>query len=617
MKVRQYGIARLTQSGAVAAVALLALCCAAQGQTQVQLQKRVEIKPAEPDKKTLSSGQVANLQRAGTFSSAPLRTKVPIPRNPSYEKTVDGHKVKTTLMLSPLHNAMRQGAGSKGGVQRKEEPPTYKDGLVCRNATVRVSLDDDSFKSVSQSGQATRLLPGLVYDFDSFFSGRMAPSAAPRHPVRLSLPNVTGMAAPGGGLARAGGGGPASYIDVDQPDMSTLNEAALQLRNRLPPKSGNKQSASMDIQELHSGAEALLALSGSAAAYGVKVSAAYESNSAREERQILVDATQEMFTISAMPSSEGIFVNPEDARKGDKIMLGNVTYGHRVLLAIKTQTRSESEFASATASYSNFVAKAEASAKAGSRTFSGSSSIRMYDVGNISKAAPTSIEQVDGWLKAYFASANMENAQPIRYQFVNMNNELVRSESATDNVPVNNCVQDDMTLKVTLEQIRNVNAREHQSMPDAGKSVSGGNRNEVVKFGTRQTVNAVVGGREIFDLRGRPHHSICWWDQGNADCGPAREFNGQVDVNKADTERAFPIKASQVRESDHVNIHTAYIAMYRTKAGGSTNGKQNPQPADKVYINDVIAAGGAGKPWYVQVPWNGRLFEYRYRLVAE
>ena len=55
----------------------------------------------------------------------------------------------------------------------------------------------------------------------------------------------------------------------------------------------------------------------------------------------------------------------------------------------------------------------------------------------------------------------------------------------------------------------------------------------------------------------------------------------------------------------------------RTKAGGNTNGKQNPQPADKVFINDVIAAGSKGMPWYVQVPWNGRVFEYKYKLWTE
>ena len=295
-------------------------------------------------------------------------------------------------------------------------------------------------------------------------------------------------------------------------------------------------------------------------------------------------------------------------------MLGNVTFGHRVLLAIKTQTREASSLAKATASYSGFVAQAKASAEAGNRTFSSSTSIRMYDVGNVSMAPPSRIQDVDSWLKRYFATASLQNAQPIRYQFVNMNNEIVRSESATDTVRVRNCVQDDMTLKVRLTEIRNVNVRDNQPMAD-GAAAGGGTRNEVVKFGTRQTVHAVVGGQDIHDARGRPHHAICWWGDGDAKCKPVREFNGRVAIT--DGERTFPIKASQVRASDHINIHTAYVAMYRTNVGGSTNGKQNPQPADKVYIKDVIAAGSKGLPWSVQVPWNGRVFEYQYQLTAE
>lgn len=605
-------------AGLMLAVALFALCDTAQAQLNTRAPMGSAAQPPGGKSGTLqiAGSQTVRLQQVQKFSDTPFKGKLPIPGNPSYEKTVDGHKVKTRLLLSPLQNAMRQGVSADSGIQRKEGAPTHENGLVCSNATVRVSLSDDAFKSIAQSAQATRLQPGLVYDFDSFFSGRMAPATAPRQPVRIALTNVTGMSMPGGsgGLRLGGGGGATSYIDVDKPDLTTLNEAALQLKNRLP-KNSNKQSASFDIQEIHSGAEALLKLSASAAAYGVKVGAAYDSNSAQEDRQILIDATQEMFTLTAHPADEGIFVNAEDARKGDKIMLGNVTYGHRVLLAIKTQTREASKLASATASYSNFVAEASASIASGNRTFSGSTSIRMYDVGNVSMAPPTRIDQVDAWLKNYFARANLQNAQPIRYQFVNMNNELVRSESATDTVPVRNCVQDDMTLKVKLEEIRNVNAREHQQMPEGGASIGGGTRNEVVKFGTRQTVHAVVGGQDIHDARGRAHHAICWWGDGDANCKPVREFNGVVAIN--DSERAFPIKASQVQDRDHINIHTAYIAMYRTKAGGSTNGKQNPQPADQVYIKDVIAAGTQGMTYYVQVPWNGRLFEYKYKLWTE
>lgn len=599
----------------VLSVALPAVCGTAQAQSPAQfnarpLADRQSQKNPDPQagqgqgQKTLSAGQAVRLQQ---FSTTVLPNKLPIQGNPSYEKDVGGHKVKTRLLMSPMQNMVRQGRSS-GETERKEGAQTREGGLVCRNATVKVTLADDSFKSSAQSAQATRLQPGVVYDFDSFFSGRMVPASGARHPVRLALPNVTGMTMQGGES------GPLTYIDVEKPDLDTLNEGAQKLKNRLP-RSGNKHSASFDIQEIYSGSEALLKLTASAAAYGAKVGVAYDSNNSKEDRQILIDATQEMFTVTAQPASEGIFVNPEDAKKGNKIMLGNVTYGHRVLLAIKTQTRDESKLASATASYANFVAQASASVAAGNRTFSGSTNIRMYDVGNVSMAPPSRIDQVDAWLKNYFAKASLQNAQPIRYQFVNMNNEIVRSESATDTVPVRNCVQDDMTLKVKLEEIRNLNVRENQNTSGAGASVGNDTRNEVVKFGTRQTVHAVVGGKDIHDARGRAHHSICWWGDGDNNCTSAREFNGRVAI--PDGERAFPIKASLVGDRDYINIHTAYVAMYRTKVGGSTNGKQNPQPADKVYINDVIAAGSQGKDWYVQVPWNGRLFEYKYRLWAE
>lgn len=601
--------------------AMLAVCGAVQAQMQMpgqsnvrpmgdrQTQTRPGQQQAAPNQqRQLSGARTPNLEQARRFTTGSISHKLPIQGNPTYEKVVDGHKVKTRVILSPM--SAIKGRSAESGVRREETGTTHEGGLVCKNANVTVSLADDSFKSVAQSGQATRLQPGLVYDFDSFFSGRMAPATAPRNPVRLALTNVAGMK-----LENREGTGPASYLDVEKPDITTLGEGVLQLRNRLP-RNGNKQSASFDIQELHSGAEALLALSASAAAYGVKVSAAYDSNSKEEDRQILIDATQEMFTLTAQPLADGIFVNAADGKTGDKIMLGNVTYGHRVLLAIKTQTRESSKLASATASYANFIVEAAASVASGNRTFSSNTSIRMFDVGNVSMAPPTRIDQVDAWLKKYFATANLQNAQPIRYQFVNMNNDFVRSESATDKVPVRNCVQENMTLKVKLEEIRNINAREHQvNAGEEGASVGAGNRDEVVKFGTRQTVHAVVGGKDVHDARGRTHHSICWWDEGNDKCLPAREFNGRVFVT--DSERAFPIKASQVSDRDFINIHTAYIAMYRTKAGGNTNGKQNPQPADKVFINDVIAAGSKGMPWYVQVPWNGRVFEYKYKLWTE
>ncbi len=145
------------------------------------------------------------------------------------------------------------------------------------------------------------------------------------------------------------------------------------------------------------------------------------------------------------------------ATQGDKIMLGTVTYGQRLLLSVKTRYKDGLSAVNAQARFSSPFAKASASLESLQKSFSQETSVRVYAVGGNSPGfgPPQRIDDIKAWLDDYFRNTDLgSNPQPIRYQFVNMNNEIVRAESATDNFVTRNCVPEEVTLTLTLESIK-------------------------------------------------------------------------------------------------------------------------------------------------------------------
>ena len=550
----------------------------------------------------INAGTAQRLQdvRALQFSNKALANSVKINTGRvSHERSFGGTRLRTTLVLnpdSPLARTRRGGGNGELQSSGSSRQEPSGDGLVCTSTYTRLSLNNDSFKVAATSAQASKLYPGAVYDFKNFFDGRMNPATGARHPVRIVASNVPGMANRGTG----------TYEVVEQPMQSSISNGVNRLTGRMPAGSRQMQSYAADVYQLSNAAETQLKLGASAASYGVSAEAVYGSRQRDGEQEFLVDVTQEMYTLSVEPDARGIFVDPAVATQGDKIMLGTVTYGQRMLLSVKTRYKDGLSAVNAQARFSSPFAKASASLESLQKSFSEETSVRVYAVGGNSPGfgPPQRIDDIKAWLDDYFRNTHLGNPQPIRYQFVNMNNEIVRAESATDNFVTRNCVPEEVTLTLTLESIKNLSGNDYT-------------RDEVVKFGTRQLVAAHVGAQRYWPANGDYQHSICWWgDEGNVGngCKPVREFNGSINVGES---RVFRLKARDIGDGDFVNIHTDYIAMYRTRAGGSTNSRRDVDNTRIWLKREVMAADSKGFLKQVDIPFNGRTFRYIYRATLQ
>ena len=75
--------------------------------------------------------------------------------------------------------------------------------------------------------------------------------------------------------------------------------------------------------------------------------------------------------------------------------------------------------------------------------------------------------------------------------------------------------------------------------------------------------------------------------------------------------------ARDLGDGAFVNIHTDYIAMDRTRAGGSTNSRRDVDNTRIWLKREVMAADSKGFLKQVDIPFNGRTFRYTYRATLQ
>ncbi|MFC4213007.1 thiol-activated cytolysin family protein [Pedobacter lithocola] len=505
--------------------------------------------------------------------------------NPSKTITLsDGTKL-TTRMLINSSNALqlKQSPGVIKGSERNKKQENSNE-WICESAQLRVSLEDNSFMNATNEQQSQNIYPGAIYTFDNFFSGSFKNETAARNPIRItsSAPGISGNI----------------YEDVENPTPSEIKNAVNKLYSRMP--SGNAISGYTHmLYECNSAADMALKIGAGASGYGVSASFDFNNKEKSERRYFMIDATQEMYSLNAEAPSDGLFKNVADASKTNLMMMGTVTYGQRVLVSIETKIKSQEQGIKLDASYSGYGAKANINISTFLKETSDETTVKMYVVGGSNQGFITlDKNSLMSKLNSYFVGTNFKNAKPIRYQFRNMNNEVIVSQSATDFFPTKQCVPNDANrdykVTVNLLSIRNST-----------------NPMEEVKFGLSQWTDARVNGNTVVPVTGESTEIVCWWD-GVGEEG--RVFKGQAKLNRT---RTFTIKQGDIMNGAFLDIWTKYIAMYKTKIGGKTNSRLDNKgfQHDKVFLKDVLLSnGGKGSSISkdVDVNFNSRVFTMNY-----
>lgn len=510
--------------------------------------------------------------------------------NPSKTITLaDGTRLTTRMLINPSNILKTNQAPGQIKGTEKNKKQENSDEWICESSQLRVSLDDNSFMNSTNEEQSQNIYPGAIYTFDNFFSGSFKNETAARNPIRItsSAPGISGK----------------NYEDVTNPSPSTIKYAVNTLFNRMP--AGNAISRYTHLlYECNSAADMALKIGAGASGYGISVNFDFNNQKKSEHRYFMIDATQEMYSLNAEAPSDGLFTHPADAAKANLMMMGTVTYGQRVLVSIETKIDSQEQGIKLDASYSGYGAKANINLSNLIRETSDDTTVKLYVVGGTNPGFITLDKNtLMDKLNSYFINTTYQNAKPIRYQFRNMNNEVVVSQSATDYFPKRQCVPNDANkeyrVSVHLADLRNIT-----------------NASEVIKLGLSQWTDARVNGNTIPEAHGESTQIICWW-QGVGEVPHVISGLTQVDYT-----RSFVIRQGDIMNGAYIDIWTKYIAMYRTKAGGDTNSRMdnNGFQHDKVYLKDVLLSPdnkGAGIEKNVQVSFNSRVFNMHYTIKIE
>lgn len=345
-------------------------------------------------------------------------------------ETVNGVKVTNRFYVDKAKTTTnsKKDPGVPDRKTQGKASTSKENGWECQTQNIKVKLEDDSFMNTYNMAKSVNIFPGAVYTFDNFFNGSFTPEKAPRNSIQVYTSLVTS-----GDM----------YENVEDPSSGGLEiKNALNKLKQRTKKNKSNQGFKAKIYECNSAAEMAMAIGAAAQGYGAKVKFDWGTSQKREERYFLVDATQEIFSLSANMPEEGVFKNPEDAKKSGLMFLDNVVYGMRALVSIKTSISADESNLSLGASYSGFGFGAEASLNDISKKLNNQTEVKIYIVGgdNDGQYITTDKNELENAVSTAFGTLTNENAAPLYFTFRNMNNETVRTESATDSFQVQQCI---------------------------------------------------------------------------------------------------------------------------------------------------------------------------------
>ena len=560
------------------------------------------------DKKTSTgSGTATNSGTLGSKQMSKNYTgKVKFPRalgilgaSTFHKKLADGTTMTTSLFIKNSQYApqtSRTLGEPKTYIKPKSKKNENGNGWDCSVEQIKVSLDDESFMNASNEQQSSNLYPGAIYAFDNFFNGAFKPEKAPRRPFRITT-SASGIQ---GNV----------FEIVETPDAANIKNAVNKLFNRMPNSNAISGYRSK-IYECNSLAEQMIKLTGGGGAYGFSASFGMEMNNKSQYRNFVIDCTQEMYSISSEMPDSGFFVNPADGGKDGLMVMSNVTYGQRVLVSLTTKMVSNEFGSKFDAAYSGFGASAKIGLDALTKDASEETTVKIYIVGGTNPGLiETTKDQLKNKLNEYFRNANVKNAKPISYQFKNMNDEVVQSQSATDYFPVRKCIPSpppgvnasDIKWRITIELNNITNETDMQ---------------ESIHLGIHQmaTVKGIAKPvmYEGFNNKNMQGHLIAWggYPLPTMPYEEPRTFKRSTNPSK---KLSFIISQQDADDGAYLQLLSNYIAMVSTRIGGKTN-ESSRAYEQKFALKELMQNTVQNKTFSIN--FNNRVFKFDYILKAQ
>jgi hypothetical protein len=340
----------------------------------------------------------------------------------------DGSKLTITFQKSPEY------AGTPNSINTHTSPAAPVHGQsnqsdpdwACSTQNVQVTAQTTDFNVANYSLQMPHIYPGAIYTYGSYISGAFQTPSAPRNPITIFTDNynVSGD----------------NSVVISNPNQASIQNAVAQLYNRLPANISANGSTTYSYYESYNTAGLALKLSAGGSGYGFKFSDNFGENQSSHSQYITIDVKKELYAISTLPPQNGYYADASTESTPDLMVIGNVTYGVRILANLTITFSSDSLADTFNASYSGAW-----SAQAAMNFLQSHSdcitNINAYEIGGPNVGSV----QIDkdhllSSINNILSQANYRNAQPISYQFYDMAGDVIGSYSATDQFPEQSCV---------------------------------------------------------------------------------------------------------------------------------------------------------------------------------
>ena len=405
---------------------------------------------APPSGKTASPVATPSNQVASTGGSTPASinaaVKAPLVRNmedfkktPQYakrkavydknspspqSKTVkfqDGSKLTISLdkavPASPLSGPVKK----KIGPEKKES----SNGYDCTVNNVSLTATSNSFLNNDYSGTTANIYPGACYTYANLTNGSWKETTGPRNPLMITTdnPNAT-----------------TSYITVQNPNVGTLYAAVAKLFEGMKGPAAT-ESLAYTSTSVENSSTYNLQIGAAASGYGVDLSNVYTTGNQSNHVHLTIDATKTLFTISTAPPDSGFFSDPKVEATPYLSVIGEVSYGVRVLANADLTFANQSDADVFKGSYSGYGVSVSLNVNFAEGSKSTSTTINGYMIGGpSSQVVAYSLDQLKKQIDDAFAHATYQNARPIKYKAYSMAGDVLNTYSATDEFAERSCV---------------------------------------------------------------------------------------------------------------------------------------------------------------------------------
>lgn len=501
--------------------------------------------------------------------------------------TLGGTKI--TTYISAVNNT--GGSGSTKLNKPKDKGITETDDLICKNYSVSLNLNSQSFDA-PLSDKMAHTYPGAAYNYNSYISNNTQPNhnQTQRNPIILQLASSTATG---------------KKLLVNDPTKDNLQEATGSLKYSLPPQANNAFT-SIEVQSIVNEATFALNVEAGGGGFGFSINAKLGFTRSSKKTYMSIDASQENYTITAsLPDRAmgGFYKDSLENTKNENVYMSSVTYGRRVIGIIESELDANNMNAAVNANYNGFGVSANLGLKVLNEMSSGKTTVRLLFIGGkgdvISIPNPTEasvMTVINTWLQ----NTNAQAAVPVKYTFKNMRNVGMRWETVTDNINYDQCIPkppvaaapQPWDIKITLNSISN-------------------NKRESVKLGVQQFVGVGLNNNVWKNENAEKDVPILCWMQDWNGCQipPHIDFNGPYRLG---TERNYTITNDEYEQNPIVRVETRRIVMYATGVGGSKNANDKTSREDK-RVKDI----GGYTSYDVPVHVNGRIFKFNYSVIIK